>query len=154
LDLDTDPGPIVHALENDDVIGGLVRAAPGRRVPGVVEPNELAIRAVLGQQGSLAGAATPAARLVPPFGEPPEPPAGSVTHLFPSATALANADPSRLAMPGSRRRALIGLAEALASGHVVLDGGMGTDEVQERLLALPGIGPWTVAYITMRALGD
>lgn len=154
LDLDTDPAPVADALGADELIGALVRAAPGRRVPGVVEPNELAVRAVLGQQVSLAGAATLAARLVHAYGEPLAQPVGSVTHLFPSAAALADADPERLAMPRSRRRALIGLAQALASGQVTLDGAMPADEAQQGLLALPGIGPWTVAYIAMRALGD
>ncbi len=157
LDLDTDPVPIVDALGTDELIGSIVRAAPGRRVPGVVEPNELAVRAVLGQQVSLAGAATLAARLVDAYGEPLEHPVGTVTHLFPSPAALAGADPERLAMPGSRRRALIGLAEALASGHVQLNGAIPAQqarEAQRRMLALPGIGPWTVAYVAMRALGD
>ncbi len=155
LDLDTEPGPIVDALGADELIGELVRESPGRRVPGVVDPDELAIRAVLGQQVSLAGAATLAARLVSAYGEPLEHPVGSVTHLFPSAAALARADPERLAMPWSRRRALIGVATALADGNVVLDTDvMGQDEIEGRLLALPGIGPWTVAYIAMRALRD
>jgi AraC family transcriptional regulator, regulatory protein of adaptative response / DNA-3-methyladenine glycosylase II len=155
LDLDTDPRPIIDALGGDELIGKLVRDAPGRRVPGVVEPNELAIRAVLGQQVSLAGAATLAARLVKAYGEPLEAPVGAVTHLFPSAAALARADPDQLAMPWSRRRALIGLATALADGDVVLDPGVAAhDEIEARLLALPGIGPWTVAYIAMRALRD
>ena len=91
------------------------------------------------------------------YGELLEHPVGAVTHLFPSAAALAGADPERLAMPRSRRRALIGLAEALASGCVALDGVMraqGAQEAQRRLFALPGFGPWTVAYVAMRALGD
>ena len=155
LDLDTDPAPIVNALGRDELIGAIVRAAPGRRVPGVVEPNELAIRAVLGQQVSVAGAATLAGRLVVAYGEPLAHPVGSVTHVFPSAAALSDADPDQLAMPWSRRRALIGLAAALADGDVVLDPGvMPSDEIERRLLALPGIGPWTVAYVAMRALGD
>ncbi len=155
LDLDTDPAPIVDALGTDELIGKLVRNAPGRRVPGHTGPDEIAIRAVLGQQVSLAGAATLAARLVDAYGEPLEQPIGSVTHLFPSAAALAEADPEQLAMPWSRRRALIGLAKALADGDPVLDTAvMAQDEIERRLLALPGIGPWTVAYIAMRALGD
>ena len=155
LDLDTDPGPIVEALGRDELIGAIVRAAPGCRVPGVVEPNELAIRAVLGQQVSLAGAATLAGRLVAAYGEPLGHPVGAVTHLFPTATALAGADPDQLAMPWSRRRALIDLATALADGDVVLDTGvMPHDEIEAGLLALTGIGPWTVAYIAMRALRD
>ena len=155
LDLDTDPAPIVDALGNDELIGKIVRSAPGRRVPGHTGADEIAIRAVLGQQISLAGAATLAARLVDAYGEPLEQPIGSVTHLFPSAAALAAADPEQLAMPWSRRRALIGLAKALADGDPVLDTSvMAQDEIERRLLALPGIGPWTVAYIAMRALGD
>jgi AraC family transcriptional regulator of adaptative response / DNA-3-methyladenine glycosylase II len=155
LDLDTEPTPILDALGADELIGKIVRGAPGRRVPGVSDPDELAIRAVLGQQVSLAGAATLAARLVSAYGEPLEQSVGSVTHLFPSTAALARADPDHLAMPWSRRRALIGLATALAAGEIVLDTGvMAQDEIEERLLALPGIGPWTVAYIAMRALGD
>ena len=155
LDLDTEPHPIVDALGADEVIGEVVRGAPGRRVPGTIDPDELAIRAVLGQQVSLAGAATLAARLVSAYGEPLEQPVGSVTHVFPSAAALARADPDRIATPWSRRRALIGLATALATGEAVLDTGvMAHDEIERRLLALPGIGPWTVAYIAMRALRD
>ena len=155
LDLDTEPQPIVDALGADELIGEIARGAPGRRVPGVVDPDELAIRAVLGQQVSLAGAATLAARLVNAYGEPLERPVGSVTHVFPSAAALARADPDRLAMPWSRRRALIGLADALAGGEIVLDTGcLAVSEIERRLLALPGIGPWTVAYIAMRALRD
>ena len=109
---------------------------------------------MLGQQVSLAGAATLAARLVNAYGEPLARPIGSVTHLFPSAAALARADPERLAMPGSRRRALIGLADSLATGQVDLRGRMADEEVAQRLLALPGIGPWTVAYVAMRAIAD
>jgi AraC family transcriptional regulator of adaptative response / DNA-3-methyladenine glycosylase II len=154
LDLDTDPAPIREALSGDELIGPLVRAAPGRRVPGHVDSNELAIRAVLGQQVSLAGAATLAARLVRAYGEPLPQAVGSVTHLFPTVTALAGADDEALAMPAARRRAVLGLAAALAGGEIVLDHGLADGEAERRLLALPGIGPWTTAYIAMRALGD
>lgn len=155
LDLDTDPAPIVEALGSDDLIGEIVRSAPGRRVPGHAGPDEIAIRAVLGQQVSLAGAATLAARLVSAYGEPLAQPVGSVTHLFPTSAALAQADQEQLAMPWSRRRALIGVAKALADGDPVLDTAVtAQDEIERRLLALPGIGAWTVAYIAMRALRD
>lgn len=154
LDLDADPGAIAAALENDPVIGPLVRACPGRRVPGVVEPNELAIRAVLGQQVSLAGAATLAGRLVTGVGEPLGRPGGGVTHLFPTVDRIAAVDPARLAMPEARRRAVIGLASALASGDVMLDPAGDLAAIRAKLLALPGIGPWTVEYIAMRALRD
>jgi AraC family transcriptional regulator of adaptative response / DNA-3-methyladenine glycosylase II len=88
------------------------------------------------------------------YGEPLDRPLGGVTHLFPSAEAIAGADPERLAMPQSRRRALLGLASAVADGGLVLDAGADRDETRQRLLALPGIGPWTAAYVGMRALRD
>jgi AraC family transcriptional regulator of adaptative response / DNA-3-methyladenine glycosylase II len=154
LDLDADPDAIVGGLGPDPVLGGLVRAAPGRRVPGHVDGAELAVRAVLGQQVSLAGAATLAARLVATHGEPLARPLGTVTHLFPSAEALAEADPASLAMPAARRRALLALAAALAGGELALDPGTDRDEARRRLLALPGIGPWTASYVAMRALRD
>jgi len=154
LDLDADPDAVTEALGADALLGGLVRAAPGRRVAGHVDGSELAVRAVLGQQVSLAGAATLAGRLVAALGQPLARPLGAVTHVFPSAERLAEADPERLAMPHARRRALLGLAAALARGELVLDAGADREEARRRLLALPGIGPWTAAYVAMRALRD
>ncbi len=104
------------------------------------------MRAVLGQQVSTAAAATHAARLVRDAGEPIDDPEGGLTHLFPTAAAVAAVDPETLALPKARRRTLIGLAEALAGGLDLHD--------REALLALPGIGPWTADVIGMRALGD
>jgi AraC family transcriptional regulator of adaptative response / DNA-3-methyladenine glycosylase II len=154
FDLDAAPDAIAATLRDDPVVGPLVSACPGRRVPGVVEPDELAIRAVLGQQVSLAGAATLAGRLVADLGEPLARPVGRVTHLFPTAERIAAIDPDRLAMPAARRRAVVGLAGALASGEVVLDPAGDLAATRAQLLALPGIGPWTVEYIAMRALRD
>ena len=154
LDLDADPHAVVESLGADAVVGPLVRAEPGRRVPGHVDGDELAVRAVLGQQVSLRGAATLAGRLVAACGEPLARPVGGVTRLFPSAAALAAVDPATLAMPAARRRALLGLADALARGEVVLDAGADRDETLRRLLALPGIGPWTAGYVAMRVLRD
>ena len=154
LDLDADTRAIDEALGRDALLRPLVCATPGRRVPGTVDGHELAVRAVLGQQVSLAGAATLAARLVVAHGEPLAQPLGGVTHLFPTAAALAGADAGTLAMPAARRRALLGLAGALAAGDVRLDPGGDHEEASRRLLALPGIGPWTVAYVRMRALRD
>jgi AraC family transcriptional regulator of adaptative response / DNA-3-methyladenine glycosylase II len=148
LDLDMEPGDVVDALGADELLGALVQAAPGRRLPGSVDPHEIAFRAVLGQQVSLAGAATVAGRLVAAHGERLANPVGAVTHAFPSADALASADAATWAMPGSRKRALQGLAAALASDPRFLE------DDRDRLLALPGIGPWTASYISMRALHD
>jgi AraC family transcriptional regulator of adaptative response / DNA-3-methyladenine glycosylase II len=154
LDLDSDPEAVVDVLGRDPVLGRIVRQGPGRRVPGAVEGDELAIRAVLGQQVSVAGAATLAGRLVRAYGEPIARPTGTITHVFPTAGAIASADPADLAMPEARRRAVLGLADALASGEIVLDAGTDRNETQRRLLALPGIGPWTTAYVAMRVLRD
>lgn len=152
FDLDADPVAVADRLGGDRLIGPLVRAAPGRRVPGHLDPIELAIRAVIGQQVSLAAAATVAGRLVGACGEPLAEPVGSVTHLFPTPEAIATVAPRDLPMPRSRARALTGLAAALAGGEVELLGGTELERTRQKLLSLPGIGPWTVAYIEMRAL--
>jgi AraC family transcriptional regulator of adaptative response / DNA-3-methyladenine glycosylase II len=154
FDLDRDPRPAAAALGQDELVGPLVKASPGRRVPGTPDPHELAVRAVLGQQISLTGAATLAGRLVAEHGEPLGRAIGSVTCLFPSARALARADPSRLRMPRSRSRALQSMAAALASGELSLDDGVDPGRARQQLLDLAGIGPWTTEYIAMRALRD
>lgn len=156
LDLDADPQAIVEALADDPLLGSLVRATPGRRVPGHVDAHEQALRAVLGQQVSIRGAATLAARLTVTYGEPlaASLAVGGVTHLFPSADALSGADPTTFGMPRSRASAIVGLARALASGDVTLDIGSERLDTRARLLELPGIGPWTVGYVQMRALRD
>jgi AraC family transcriptional regulator of adaptative response / DNA-3-methyladenine glycosylase II len=145
---------VTEILGADRLLGALVRAEPGRRVAGHVDGHELAARAVLGQQVSLAAAATHAARLVRAHGEPLAQPLGGVTHLFPSAAALAALDPGSMAMPRSRGRALIELSRALAAGDLILDSGAQRPEAVAGLLALPGVGPWTASYVAMRALRD
>jgi len=154
LDLDSDPLSVAEALGDDALLGPLLHASPGRRVPGHVDGHELAVRAVLGQQVSIGGARTLAGRLVSAYGQPLARPIGAVTHLFPSAETLAAVDPGRLAMPAARRRALLGLAGALANGDLTLDAGADREDARRRLLALPGIGPWTTEYIAMRTLRD
>ena len=154
LDLDSDPEAVVAVLGDDPLLAARVNRAPGRRVPGHMDAHELAARAVLGQQVSVAGARTLAARLVAAHGEPLVKPAGSITHLFPSAAAIASLDPGALAMPRSRGAALVALARSLAAGELVLDPGADRHEARSKLLALPGIGPWTVEYVAMRGLRD
>ncbi len=154
LDLDADPLAIAAVLGADPLLAPLVAEAPGRRVPGHVDGAELAVRAVLGQQVSVAGARTLAARMVARYGRPLTEPRGSLTHHFPEPSALATANPDELPVPRARARALRTLAQALAGGGLSLDPGADRDEVRVRLLELPGVGPWTASYIAMRALGD
>ncbi len=154
LDLDADPEAVTGYLAADPVLGPLALAHPGRRSPGHVDGNELALRAVLGQQVSVAAARRLGARLVASYGKPLSRPDGSLTHCFPTAETLAAADPATLPMPRSRALALTGLAAALASGELSLDPGAERDRAEAVLLALPGIGPWTASYIRMRALSD
>jgi AraC family transcriptional regulator of adaptative response / DNA-3-methyladenine glycosylase II len=137
----------------DPVIGPLVRATRGLRVPGQVDGDETAIRTVVGQQVSVTGARTVTGRLVATYGTPVETDIPGLTHLFPSAATLAAIDPEALPMPRSRGRALTGLAAALATGDVALDRGADRDDVRAALVGLPGIGPWTADYVAMRALG-
>jgi AraC family transcriptional regulator, regulatory protein of adaptative response / DNA-3-methyladenine glycosylase II len=154
LDLDADPVAVDAHLAQDAVLAPLVAKAPGRRVPRTVDPAELAMRAVLGQQVSTRSARTHAARLVVACGEPLASPDGGLTHCFPEAAAVAAADPAVLAMPASRARTLRTLAAALADGTLALDESCDRAELTERLVAFPGIGPWTASTIAMRAAGD
>ncbi len=153
LDLDADP-VAVDAHLGAGPLAALVARRPGLRVPGAVDGGELAVRAVLGQQISVAGARTIAGRLVKAYGRPLAAPCGEVTHTFPAAAALAAVDPDLLPMPLSRGRALVDLCAALASGDLVLDGSVGRADTEQQLLRLRGIGSWTAGYIRMRALRD
>jgi AraC family transcriptional regulator of adaptative response / DNA-3-methyladenine glycosylase II len=154
LDLDADPVAVASVLARDPLLAPLVTAHPGLRVPGCVEGTEIVVRAVLGQQISVAAARTHAARLVRRHGEALSAPDGSLTHVFPTAGALAEAADDVLAMPERRKQTLRGVCAALRDGLVELDPGADRERVRRDLLALPGIGPWTVEYVAMRALGD
>jgi AraC family transcriptional regulator, regulatory protein of adaptative response / DNA-3-methyladenine glycosylase II len=163
LDLDADPATVSAFLARSEVLKPAVAACPGRRVPGHVDGDELAIRAVLGQQVSVAAARRLGARLTAAYGKPLDRPAGPdgadgadgpLTHCFPTAATLAEADPASLPMPRSRAEALVALAGALASGELSLDPGASREDAGRKLLAMKGIGPWTAGYIRMRALSD
>ncbi|MEW2512879.1 AlkA N-terminal domain-containing protein [Streptomyces sp. NPDC046870] len=154
LDLDADPVAYGEALHDDDVLAPLVRKSPGRRIPQTVDGAEFAIRAMLGQQVSTAAARTHAARLVRAHGDPVVDATGGLTHLFPSPAALSALDPAVLALPRTRRDAVLAMVGALASGRLDLGAGSDWQEARARLGALPGVGPWTVETIALRALGD
>jgi len=118
-----------------------------------VAGDELAIRAVLGQQVSLASAAAAAARLAREHGE--EVDAGDgVARQFPSTERLASLSPDALAMPRARAKTVCALARSLAEGDIVVDAGVDRDELRTQLLALPGVGEWTADYIVLRGTGD
>jgi AraC family transcriptional regulator of adaptative response / DNA-3-methyladenine glycosylase II len=119
-----------------------------------VDGAELAVRAVLGQQVSTRAARTHAARLVQAAGEPVTDPEGGLTHLFPAPAAVAGVDPAVLALPVSRRATVLRLAGALSDGELDLDPGADPERARAQLHALPGVGPWTVETVAMRALGD
>jgi AraC family transcriptional regulator of adaptative response / DNA-3-methyladenine glycosylase II len=158
FDLDSDPKAVAEVLGGDKTLGHLVAARPGLRVPGSVDARELAFRAVLGQQVSVAGARHLTARLVGAAGlkapgslfEDGAEPLSS----FPSPEAVASLAATGLPMPAGRRLAMAGLARAITTAELDLSPGADREQVRRLLLSLPGIGPWTAGYVAMRGLGD
>jgi AraC family transcriptional regulator of adaptative response / DNA-3-methyladenine glycosylase II len=140
LDLDADSPAIDTALSADQMLGSLVRRRPGLRVPGCVAGTEMAVRAVIGQQISLAGARTLAARLTEQLGKPLTNPDLGVTHHFPTTDAVAGCNPASLPMPRRRAQALVHLCAAIATGALDLDVGADPARAEADLLAMPGIG--------------
>jgi AraC family transcriptional regulator of adaptative response / DNA-3-methyladenine glycosylase II len=154
LDLDADPVAVDEVLGADPALAALVAAAPGRRVPGSPDGPELAVRAVLGQQVSVAGARTLTARLLPLAGVPLAAPVGTLTHAFPRPEALADADLATVGLTGARRATVRALSTALADGDLALDPGADRGEAARALLAVRGVGPWTAALVALRGLAD
>jgi 3-methyladenine DNA glycosylase/8-oxoguanine DNA glycosylase len=153
LDLDADPRLIQEALGGDPRLGPLLAARPGLRVPGSLDGAATAMLTVIGQRVSVKAARVFAGRLVAALGEPvPD----SGLRAFPAPAAVAEAPDELLravGLTGARTDALRALARALADG-LALTPGADRPVVRDALLALPGIGPWTADYITLRALGD
>jgi AraC family transcriptional regulator of adaptative response / DNA-3-methyladenine glycosylase II len=172
LDLDADPVAVDAALGADPLLGPLVTAHPGRRAPGFADGAEGLVRALVGQQVSVAGARTTAGRLAAAFGtplptalvgrddtespgrsRPADPPGADLTVVFPTSPALAGLDPDTLPMPRRRARALVDCARSQADEDLVIDVGADPDELRRQLLTVSSIGPWTADYVVMRALG-
>ncbi|MFH8618938.1 bifunctional transcriptional activator/DNA repair enzyme AdaA [Streptomyces sp. NPDC017979] len=163
FDLDADPCAVAERLAADPALAPLVAARPGLRAPGAADPQEAAVRVVLGGQDPLARGRALGARLVAAHGRPLAVPSGGLTHLFPTADDLAGASLDEVdefdgfsegdAFDG-RRGALRALAAALADGTLGLDAGVDRDEAERRLLALPGLDAWHAGSIRMHALGD
>jgi AraC family transcriptional regulator of adaptative response / DNA-3-methyladenine glycosylase II len=166
LDLDADPVAVDTALAADPVLAPLVAATPGTRVPGAVDPQELVLRAIVGQQVSVAAARTHLGRLAAAVGRPYASSIPGLQRLFPAVAdvaagvpvphdAASAADPARpLRLPARGVAAVVGAARAMADGELAVD--VGTDPValRDALVARPGVGPWTAAYVAMRVLGD
>jgi AraC family transcriptional regulator of adaptative response / DNA-3-methyladenine glycosylase II len=156
LDLDADPIAIGEVLGADPLLAPLVREVPGMRLPGQVDGFEVAVRAIVGQQVSVAGARTILGRFASTYGTPVTFDLAAehgLTHTFATAESMAGADDTALSMPRSRAQALIGVARSVTSGELDLGPGADRDETRARLLAHRGIGPWTADYVVMRAFG-
>jgi AraC family transcriptional regulator of adaptative response / DNA-3-methyladenine glycosylase II len=156
FDLDADPATVAAALRRDRVLAPSVRRNPGLRVNGAFDAFEAAVRVVVGQQVSVRAATTVAGRIAVALGEPVETPFAGLDRLAPTAVAVLQAGEARIArlgMPGARARTLLALAAAVDSGSLRLERGADPADVRDRLLALPGVGPWTADLVAMRALG-
>lgn len=155
FDLDANPHIIEAHLRNDALLGPHIAAMPGLRVPGAFDAFELAVRAVLGQQVSVAGATTLSGRLVQRFGDAAATPFAQVTHHFPGAEVLAGADVADIAgigLPRARAQTIANLVRFAASGGLQMPPGLTLDDAIVRLKSVPGIGDWTAHYIALRAL--
>jgi len=148
FDLQADPAAISQTLAN-------LSSRPGLRVPGAFDGFETAIRAILGQQISVKGATTLSGRIVQAFGDPVDQlRVAGLTHHFPSASTLADADLSQIGLTGKRIETIHNLSTAVRDRRLTLDGATDLDSAIEQLTAIPGIGPWTAHYIAMRVLGE
>ncbi len=154
FDVDADPLAIAGALGGDPLLAPLVAGQPGQRVPGCVEAQEVAVRAVLGQQVSVARATALASRLTERLGATLRHPRPGVTRLFPSAAAIAEADLAGLGLTAERAATLGRLCAALARHEIDLGAGSDTRQVTAQLRSIRGIGEWTATYIAMRGLRD
>jgi 3-methyladenine DNA glycosylase/8-oxoguanine DNA glycosylase len=155
FDLDVDPTAVAGALGRDPLLGGSVRSRAGLRVPGGWDAFEVLVRAVLGQQVSIAAAARIAGRLAAAFGERlPAPRAAGPTLVFPAPAALAGADPAALPMTRARGSALVVLASAAARGELALVGRGDLEASLAALRGLPGVGRWTAQIVAMRAFRE
>jgi len=144
LDLDLEEA-CLH-LARDPVVGALVEARPGIRVPGTWDPFETGIRAIVGQQVTVAGASTLTGRLVERLGAP----AGDARYAFPSPETVAEGDLDGVGLTRARAGAIRGFARAVAESAIRLDGSAGLDELVESIVAVEGLGEWTAQYIGLR----
>ena len=149
--LDRDPSAADAHLADDPVLAPLIAASPGLRVPGTWDPFETGVRAIVGQQVSVAGASTVTARIVERVGVPvPGLEPFGLTHTFPAPADVATADLDGIGMPGARAEAIKAFAAAVDKGEVPLDGRLPLDDLLAAICAVPGLGPWTAGVIALR----
>lgn len=155
VDADADPVGIDGVLAADQALAAPVLARPGVRVPGAVDGAELVLRAVLGQQVSVAAARTTTGRLAEALGTrlPDQLTDGRLARLFPSPGAVAERGTEVLTGPRRRINTILAVAAALAGGELQVHAGRHPDELSRDLQTLPGIGPWTAGYVALRVLG-
>jgi AraC family transcriptional regulator, regulatory protein of adaptative response / DNA-3-methyladenine glycosylase II len=153
FDLDADAVAIAEHLSIDPRLKTAL-ARRHVRVPGAFDPFEVGVRALVGQQVSVAAARTLLGRIAEAHGTPLERSIGALTHAFPTPDALAAAPLERIGLPGARAQAVRTFAAAVSSGTLDLGAFAGLDETVSRLTALPGIGEWTAQYVALRALGE
>ena len=157
FDLDADPAQISELLGSDPRLGRLARAHPGIRVPGAWDGFELGVRAILGQQVTVKGATTLAARLVRRFGGrlgSAGSNGGRPELIFPKAPELSRADLTGIGLPRARAMAIRKFAAAVCRGEIRFELPLEREQFLAQLTAIPGIGEWTAEYVAMRALGD
>jgi AraC family transcriptional regulator, regulatory protein of adaptative response / DNA-3-methyladenine glycosylase II len=154
FDLDADPVAVQTELSDRPIIGELVRAHPGVRIPGTVDGFELAVRTIIRENNSPEAARATTARIVRLHGRPLRMATEHVTHNFPTADALSAADPDTLGTDPGRADAIHVLATRVAASEIVLGAGADLEESMSKLLAVPGIDPWIASYVAMRVLGD
>lgn len=155
FDLDARPDVIAGHLATDPALAPSVKQQPGLRVPGAFDSFELGLRAILGQQVSVRGASTLAGRFAERFGEPIETPLACLNRLSPTAEAISAARGATLAglgLPNARAECVRTFARDVARQSIDLEPGLDPLAVVDRLMTLPGVGPWTAQYIAMRAL--
>ncbi len=155
FDLDADPRAIVATLSADPRLKPLLRKRPGLRLPSGWDGFEIAVRAILGQQVSVAAGRTFSSRIAQAFGVPlpAEHAAHGLLHLFPTPAALADADLATIGLTRARAETVRTISRALLDGRVDFKVERMLDDFVARWTALPGIGLWTAQYIALRALG-
>nr|WP_042190058.1 AlkA N-terminal domain-containing protein [Kibdelosporangium sp. MJ126-NF4]CEL19067.1 Methylated-DNA--protein-cysteine methyltransferase [Kibdelosporangium sp. MJ126-NF4]CTQ95131.1 Methylated-DNA--protein-cysteine methyltransferase (EC 2.1.1.63) [Kibdelosporangium sp. MJ126-NF4] len=153
FDLDADPCAVDELLVKDQALEPWVLKTPGIRVPGSVDGPEIVLRALIGQQITVAAARTALSRLTDALGERLEAPDGTLTTLFPTPAAIAEHGAEVLTGPRKRIETIVTVSAAIASGDLDVHVGADPDELATQLEAFSGIGPWTSSYVRMRVLG-